>query len=66
MTASENRGSSMPLGADAKRRGKGFTDIHCHCLPGLDDGPKDLARALRLCQALVEDGITEVVASPTV
>ncbi|MCA9260172.1 MAG: hypothetical protein KDA61_13265, partial [Planctomycetales bacterium] len=39
-------------------------DVHCHCLPGLDDGPDDLKRALDLCRALVDDGITNVVATP--
>lgn len=39
-------------------------DIHCHCLPGLDDGPADLDASLRLCRQLVEDGITTVVATP--
>jgi protein-tyrosine phosphatase len=40
------------------------SDIHSHCLPGLDDGPADLPAALALCQQLVEDGITTVVATP--
>ena len=39
-------------------------DIHCHCLPGLDDGPFNLAESLALCRALAEDGITSVVATP--
>jgi protein-tyrosine phosphatase len=39
-------------------------DIHCHCLPGLDDGPDTLEDSLALCQALVDDGVTTVVASP--
>jgi protein-tyrosine phosphatase len=39
-------------------------DIHCHCLPGLDDGPDTLDDALALCQALVDDGITTVIATP--
>ena len=42
----------------------GFVDVHCHCLPGLDDGPADMAETLALCRALVDDGITEVVATP--
>ena len=42
----------------------GFTDVHCHCLPGLDDGPRDISEALALCRALVADGITQVVATP--
>jgi protein-tyrosine phosphatase len=39
-------------------------DVHCHCLPGLDDGPAELEDSLALCQALVEDGVTTVIASP--
>lgn len=39
-------------------------DIHCHCLPGIDDGPETLDDALALCRALVADGVTTVVATP--
>src|SRR5829696_7501536 len=39
-------------------------DIHCHCLPGLDDGPKTTDDALALCRALAADGLTTVVATP--
>lgn len=42
----------------------GFTDIHCHCLPALDDGPTDMAGALALCEEMVRDGIRQVVATP--
>jgi len=41
-------------------------DIHCHLLPGVDDGPPTLEAALALAQALVDDGITEVVMTPHV
>jgi len=41
-----------------------YTDLHCHCLPSLDDGPYDLAESLVLCRALVDDGITAVIATP--
>jgi len=39
-------------------------DVHCHCLPGLDDGPATLEDSLDLCRALVADGLTTVIASP--
>jgi protein-tyrosine phosphatase len=39
-------------------------DIHCHCLPELDDGPATLAESLRLCEALIADGVTTVIATP--
>lgn len=41
-----------------------FTDIHCHCLPGLDDGPPTMTEAVSLCRALVADGVGTVVAAP--
>lgn len=40
----------------------GFADIHCHCLPGLDDGPATTADAVALCRALADDGVSTVVA----
>lgn len=39
-------------------------DMHCHCLPGLDDGPQTMEEAFALCRALVDDGITTVIATP--
>src|SRR5437762_1428407 len=39
-------------------------DIHCHCLPCVDDGAGTMVDALALCRALVQDGITTVIATP--
>ncbi len=39
-------------------------DIHCHLLPGIDDGPRDWDQSLALCQAMVDDGITRAVVTP--
>ncbi len=39
-------------------------DLHCHLLPGVDDGPKDLADSLILAQSLVEKGFSHAVATP--
>ena len=64
MTSSRNSEYRLPRPANMDRPASGFTDVHCHCLPGLDDGPTDVSQALSLCQALVADGITQVVASP--
>jgi len=41
-----------------------YVDIHCHCLPAVDDGPATMPDALALCLALVEDGMTTVIATP--
>jgi len=42
----------------------GFVDVHCHCLPALDDGPASMGEAVALCSALADDGIGLVVATP--
>ena len=48
-----------------KRRGsRRCVDIHCHCLPGLDDGPATMDDAMALCRALVRDGIDTAIATP--
>jgi protein-tyrosine phosphatase len=55
---------------DAQRRrlerfGAGeCVDIHCHVLPGIDDGPRTPEDALALCKALAADGTTTVIATP--
>jgi protein-tyrosine phosphatase len=36
-------------------------DLHCHFLPGIDDGPETLAQALDLARAAVADGIKHSV-----
>ena len=39
-------------------------DIHCHILPGIDDGPADLAGSVEMARAAAEVGITRIVATP--
>lgn len=39
-------------------------DLHCHLLPGIDDGPEDLAGSLALARAAVAAGTTAIVATP--
>ncbi len=39
-------------------------DLHCHILPGFDDGPDDWPLALKMCQRAYQDGISGVVATP--
>ncbi len=41
-----------------------MTDLHCHILPGVDDGAVDLEEALDMARIAVADGITEIVATP--
>jgi len=39
-------------------------DIHCHILPGLDDGPPDEDESLELARAAVAAGTRAIVATP--
>ncbi|HZQ22447.1 MAG TPA: CpsB/CapC family capsule biosynthesis tyrosine phosphatase [Terriglobales bacterium] len=39
-------------------------DIHCHLLPGVDDGAKSWEIAREMCQIAATDGITHIVATP--
>jgi len=41
-----------------------FVDVHCHCLPGLDDGPTSMVEAVALCETLAADNVGLVVATP--
>ncbi len=40
------------------------TDIHCHILPGIDDGAKTLEQSLAMARIAVEDGIETIFATP--
>lgn len=39
-------------------------DIHCHLLPGIDDGAQSLEQSLLLVKKAVENGISHAVATP--
>ena len=41
-----------------------FVDIHCHILPGLDDGASSREEALAMAEMAVADGITTIIATP--
>ncbi|MDZ7902906.1 MAG: CpsB/CapC family capsule biosynthesis tyrosine phosphatase [Rheinheimera sp.] len=39
-------------------------DVHCHILPGIDDGAANLAESMALLRLAVADGIKRMVATP--
>jgi protein-tyrosine phosphatase len=41
-------------------------DLHCHILPGLDDGPAQIGDSLELARAAERAGITRIAATPHV
>lgn len=41
-----------------------MVDLHCHLLPGLDDGAKTIEDSLAMAEDAIADGITHVVGTP--
>ncbi len=41
-----------------------MVDIHCHILPGIDDGSKSFEESCAMAEMAIEDGITHVIGTP--
>jgi protein-tyrosine phosphatase len=41
-----------------------MVDLHCHILPGVDDGAKSLEESVAMVKLAAEDGTTDIVATP--
>jgi len=41
-----------------------MVDIHCHILPGLDDGADTLETSVQMAEMAIADGVTHVVGTP--
>jgi protein-tyrosine phosphatase len=41
-----------------------MVDLHCHILPGVDDGPATMEESMAMAESAVADGITHIVATP--
>src|SRR5699024_817617 len=39
-------------------------DLHCHILPGVDDGPKNWEMSIEMAKLAVDEGITHILATP--
>lgn len=42
----------------------GITDVHCHILPGIDDGADSLELSIQLLQKEYQDGVRTVILTP--
>lgn len=38
-------------------------DLHCHILPGIDDGCKDMATTIEMAKAYIDNGVNKLVAT---
>jgi protein-tyrosine phosphatase len=56
--------TNMIWGRRNKERMRCVIDVHCHILPGVDDGADSLETALAMARRAVADGITAIVATP--
>jgi len=58
-----------PAGRDCQRLARALcsrfmVDIHCHILPGLDDGAQDMEISLQMAESAIAEGITHVIGTP--
>ena len=44
--------------------GKGLYDIHCHIVPGVDDGATDIEETRKLLQMEYDQGVRTIIATP--
>ena len=44
--------------------GKGIYDIHCHIVPGVDDGATDIEETGKLLRMEYEQGVRTIIATP--
>lgn len=59
--------ATLASAGDVRHHGSGLViDLHCHILPGIDDGPDDLAGSVAMAREHVARGTTIVVATPHV
>jgi len=57
----------IPYGTLSAKRKKGarlMIDMHCHILPGVDNGAKNMEESIAIANAAVEQGIDTVIATP--
>src|SRR3984893_4614936 len=59
MGLSAPRGSGIFTGSRVD-----MVDIHCHILPGLDDGADTLETSIQMAEMAMADGVTHVVGTP--
>ena len=45
--------------------GKGIYDIHCHIVPGVDDGATDIEETGKLLRMEYEQGVRTIIATPS-
>src|SRR5258707_4660596 len=57
-------GRAVVVGRATWSNGDRMIDLHCHILPGIDDGAANLGVSLGMAQASVADGVSVVMCTP--
>lgn len=57
-----SQAASQPAGQPVNR--PPMVDIHCHLIPGIDDGAQDLKQSVEMARMAVHDGIGVIVVTP--
>ena len=60
----KNKGENIVNLFENKEKKRRVIDIHCHILPGIDDGSRDIAESVEIVRQLVDQGVTDVIATP--
>jgi len=55
---------SSSVGQQVPSLNVGYVDLHCHYIPGIDDGVRTVEQGIALCEALGAVGYTTVAATP--
>jgi protein-tyrosine phosphatase len=48
----------------SRAKGDALIDLHCHLLPGVDDGPATLDESIAMARAAYDDGVRAIAATP--
>ena len=63
-TAGNHVGNGEKARLNGGVRGESLIDLHCHLLPGIDDGPASLEISLEMARIASRDGITVIACTP--
>ena len=47
-----------------KKNAEYIVDVHCHIMPGIDDGSRDITETLEMLKIAQSEGITHMIATP--
>ena len=52
------------LFGNKKKKAECIVDVHCHIMPGIDDGSRSMEETLKMLEIAQSEGITHMIATP--